>query len=251
MEKQIYSLIFNEDEISWQSLLMELVRSEGLDPWDLDVSKLANSYIKTVKKLKEANLNVSGKVILASAMLLKVKSKKLVGEELERLDQLFRQTEEQAEYLEDLEDINLLEPMLNGQQQEENPLYPKTPQPRKRKVSVFDLVEAMEKAMDVRKRRVTSRMPYARKKIEIPSSVDVSEIIVKVYKDIIKFFKKGKGKVTFNQLLPANDKESKVFTFVPLLHLSNERRINLNQKEHFGEIEIELLKRRNMKPAKA
>ena len=249
MEKQIYSLIFNEDEISWQTLLMELVRTEGLDPWDLDVSKLANSYIKTVKKLKQANLNVSGKVILASAMLLKVKSKKLVGEELDKLDQLFKQTEEQAEYLEDLEDVNLLEPMLN-REKEENPLYPKTPQPRKRKVSVFDLVEAMEKAMDVRKRRVTSRMPYARKKIEIPSSVDVSEVIVKVYKDILKFFKKGKGKVTINQLLPAQDKESKVFTFVPLLHLSNERRINLNQKEHFGEIEIELLKRRNIKPAK-
>ncbi|MBD3259568.1 hypothetical protein GF371_02945 [Candidatus Woesearchaeota archaeon] len=79
----------------------------------------------------------------------------------------------------------------------------------------------------------------------------MSEIIVKVYKDIIKFFKNGKKKVTFTQLLPAQDKESKVFTFVPLLHLSNERRIDLHQKEHFGEIEIELLKRRNMKPAKA
>ncbi|MBD3259043.1 hypothetical protein GF371_00265, partial [Candidatus Woesearchaeota archaeon] len=157
MEKQIYSLIFNEDEISWQSLLMELVRTEGLDPWDLDISKLANSYIKTVKKMKEANLRVGGKVILASAMLLKVKSKKLVGEELERLDSLFKQVEAEAEYVEDLEDVNLLEPLLDRAAEDENPLYPKTPQPRKRKVSVFDLVEAMEKAMDVRKRRVTTR----------------------------------------------------------------------------------------------
>ncbi|MBW3013598.1 segregation/condensation protein A [Candidatus Woesearchaeota archaeon] len=250
MEKQIYSLIFNEDEISWQSLLMELVRSEGMDPWDIDVSKLAHSYIKTVKKLKEANLRISGKVILASAMLLKVKSNRLVKEELEKLDTLFKQAEESAEYLDDLEDVNLLEPLLNGKA-DENPLYPKTPQPRKRKVSVFDLVEAMEKAMDVRKRRVITRLPYARKKIQLPNSVDISEIIVKVYKDIISFFKNGKKTVTFTELLPAQDKESKVFTFMPLLHLSNERRIDLHQKEHFGEIEIELLKRRNIRVAKA
>ena len=35
-----------------------------------------------------------------------------------------------------------------------------------------------------------------------------------------------------------------VYTFIPLLHLSNQRRIDLWQKEHFGEIEIVVNKAR-------
>ena len=244
MEEQIYKLIFDEDEITWQSLLMDLVRQEGMDPWDIDISKLAKSYLDSVRKMKVANLKISGKVVLASALLLKVKSKRLVGQEMEQLDRLFQQTQEQAAYAEDYDDVNLLEPMF-AQEDSDTPLYPKTPQPRKRKVSVFDLVEALEKAMDVRKRRVVRALPSAQRKLVFPDSMDISEVIVGVYNQIKDYFKKnGKKALTFSQLLPSKDKESKVFTFIPLLHLSNERRVNLNQQEHFGEIEVELLKKR-------
>lgn len=249
MEEQVYKLIFDENEITWQSLLMELVRQEGMDPWDIDISKLARSYVDQVRKMKLANLKISGKVVLASALLLKVKSKRLVGHEMEQLDRLFQQTQEQAEYMDDYDDVNLLEPLF-AQQESENPIYPKTPQPRKRKVSVFDLVEAMEKAMNVRKRRIAHALPAAQRKLQLPDAIDISEVIVGVYNQIKDYFKKnGKKALTFTQLLPSDDKESKVYTFIPLLHLSNERRVNLNQDRQFGEIEIELLKRRKKNTA--
>lgn len=40
--------------------------------------------------------------------------------------------------------------------------------------------------------------------------------------------------------MPSQKKEDKIFTFIPLLHLTNQRKVNLEQKEHFGEIEIML-----------
>ena len=56
----------------------------------------------------------------------------------------------------------------------------------------------------------------------------------------IKDMFKGKDNLTFSKLVPSENKEDKVFTFIPLLHLTNQRKIDLEQKEHFGEIEIVL-----------
>ena len=47
-------------------------------------------------------------------------------------------------------------------------------------------------------------------------------------------------RLTFSQLVPSNTKEDKIYTFIPLLHLTTQRKIDLTQQEHFGEIEIML-----------
>ena len=48
------------------------------------------------------------------------------------------------------------------------------------------------------------------------------------------------NKLTFTKLIPSNSREDKVYTFIPLLHLTNQRRIDLEQEKHFGEIEVYL-----------
>ncbi len=242
VQEQILSLIFSDEDVTWQSLLMDIVKQEGLDPFDIDISKLTRGYIQTIKKMKMANLRISGKVILASALLLKIKSKYFVEHDIEKLNQLINSVNESE--LNDFDDVDLLAE-INDEAEEKYPLYPRTPQPRKRKVTIYDLVEALDKAMSVRERRIERRIPYARKRIELPNALDITEIIVSVYNKIIKFFNKNKQEtLTFTKLLPDNERDSKVYTFIPLLHLHNERRVELRQKKSFGEIEIELLRRK-------
>ena len=216
MEQQIFDLIFKEGEITWQSLLMDLVKQEGMDPWNIDVSKLANSYVQKIKQLKELNLGISGKVILASALLLKVKSKLLVGSDLEKLDQLFRHCEEETAAPEDFDsNMDLLEPLLEQALRGENAgLTPRTPQPRTRKVSIFDLVEALDKAMTVRKRRLARELPRFNQRITIPTGVDISEAIINVYADVKERTKRGAQQITFSSLIPNDDKSAKIFTFI-------------------------------------
>jgi len=60
-----------------------------------------------------------------------------------------------------------------------------------------------------------------------------------VYSRIKSIFS-NKNEVTFTSLLPGNTKEDKIYTFLPLLHLSNDSRIDLEQQEHFGEIYVKL-----------
>tara|TARA_B100000315_G_scaffold167185_1_gene155701 strand:- start:59 stop:808 length:750 start_codon:yes stop_codon:yes gene_type:complete len=228
---RIFQILYSKDEVTWQALLYELVKKEGMNPWDINISELTKKYIDTIKKLKELDFRISGKVLLAAAILLKVKSNRLLNEDLSELDRLLTEEEDLAEEL-DLEEQQHYEPG-------ERPiLIPRTPQPRKRKVSVFDLVNALEKALEVKQRRVLNSIPPM--DVKIPEKkIDITQIIREVYSKIRSFFIINKQKtLTFTQLVPSKSKEDKIYTFIPLLHLTTQRKVNLEQKEHFGEIEI-------------
>ncbi|MCK5107702.1 MAG: segregation/condensation protein A [Nanoarchaeota archaeon] len=239
---RILDLLFEEDEITWQSILFNLVTKDEMDPWDVDITKLAKRFFEMVKKLKDMDFRVPGKVILAAALLLRIKSAKLVDEDILELDQLIASTEQQEDY-DDF--MSYAEEMGTGpfEEGEEPKLIPRTPQPRTRKVSIYDLVDALEKALEVRERRVT-RAPQV-KNIRLPDKgKDIGSIITGVFKKITDFFAKGNKNLKFSQLIPDDTRDGKVYTFIPLLHLTNQRRIDLFQNKHFGEIEIELLKRK-------
>jgi len=242
MHDKIFNVVFGDDDLNWQTILMDLVREQGMDPWDIDVSEIATKYIEVVRRMSELNLRVSGKVILASALLLGIKSKRLVGEDVLELDRLF--SESKMPEGEDYPEVDLLRGYGDEMLNERKGIFPRTPQPRKRKVSVYDLMEALDKAMEVRQRRVMRKLPDAKRMLEIPESLDVTELIVGMYRKVKDWFGQGNTTLTFNQLLPAEDRESKVFTFIPLLHLENERRIDMHQTQHFGQIEIEMLRKK-------
>src|SRR3989339_53298 len=199
---RIFNIIFSKaDEITWQSIIYELVKNEQMDPWDIDVSILAQKYIDML----------------------------LIGVEEEMEELGFDETSE----------ITKLDEITS--------LIPKTPQPRKRKVSIFDLVEALERALEVKKRRLLHSIPPLN--LEAPKKKkDVTEIIREVYGRIRLFFVNAlQGKLTFTKLLPSESKEDKVHTLIPLLHLAQQNKIELVQESHFGEIEI-LLKRKEENP---
>ncbi len=228
----IFNIIFSkEDEITWQSLIYGLVKSEGMDPWDVDVSILTNKYMNMLKTLKEHDFRVSGKVLLAAAILLKMKSNKLVGEELMDLDRLLIGVEEGVQELFD-------ESAETAKFDEIPPLIPRTPQLRKRKVSIFDLVKALEQALEVKKRRLLNSIPSLN--FELPKKKkDITEVIREVYGKVKSFFISAiKEKLTFSRLLPSESKEDKIYTLIPLLYLAQQNKVELVQEVPFGEIEI-------------
>ena len=235
---QVFEIIFDKEDVTWQSLLYELVRTEQMNPWDISISLLAQRFLEMLKTLKEMDFRISGKIILAAAILLKLKSTRLVGEDISNLDRLFAQADDEEE--------GLLDELHDAPVPKEDPanfqLIPRTPQPRKRKVSIFDLVDALQKAMEVKKRRVMRDIPTV--KVEIPEKkTDISEVIKSMYGKIKNYFLQHQNaKLTFTKLIPSESKQDKVYTFIPLLHLSNQRKIEMFQYQHFGEIEVELLK---------
>ena len=53
-------------------------------------------------------------------------------------------------------------------------------------------------------------------------------------------------RLTFKELLPSESKQDKVYTFIPLLHLSNQQKVDLEQAEPFGDIHVKLPEGKNV-----
>jgi segregation and condensation protein A len=235
---RIFNILFSKtDEITWQAIIFDLVKSEQMDPWDVNISTITQKYIGMLKTLKEHDFRVSGKVLLAAAILLKMKSHKLVGEDLNELDKLLMGVEEE------MEELGFEESGQTHKLDEIPKLIPRTPQPRKRKVSIYDLVDALERALEVKKRRLFHSIPPMN--LEAPrKKKDITVIIREVYLRIKSFFTgTTQEKLTFAKLLPSDSKEDKVHTFIPLLHLAQQSKIDLAQDTPFGEIEVMLKKK--------
>ncbi len=238
MQEKLFNMLFEEDEITWQTMIYELVRTEEMDPWDIDLKVLSTRFLDIVRDLKKLDFRVSGKIILAAAILLRIKSSRLLEEDISHLNQLIASTEESEDDI-----IDELEADMDFRQQVDDDkfkLIPRTPQPRKRKVSVFDLVDALNKALEVKKRRTRFQVPEA--KVSVPEKKkEITVIIKEIYGQIVEYFREEKIKrLKFSQLIPSDAKRDKVYTFLPLLYLDTQRKIDLYQPNHLDDIEISL-----------
>lgn len=244
----IHDILMKQDEITWRSIILELIKTEKMDPWDINISLLSKMFIKTLKKMKEMNLHVSGKVLLCAALLLRIKSSKLIGDDLLEFDRLLASGENQDDMYSDEDYLHgeLEQAGLNIDKNQMT-LQPKTPQPRKRKVSVYDLIDALAVALTVRRRRILNQIQT--KDIKAPEkSLDISQLMGDLYNDVVGYLMKEEvDKVAFSTLVPGDSKEDKVYTFIPLLHLTTARKIDLDQKQHFGEIWVKLAKKKEKK----
>lgn len=243
-QDKVMDIVFKEDDLNWKELMYDLVRSEGMDPWNIDVSLLAEKFLVMLKELKEMDFRVSGKMVLASSLLLKIKSDKLLLEDIAGLDNLINGPE-QEEFLDD-DGFEFEQQDLQAFFNDQKRIVPRTPQPRERQVSVFDLVNALEQALDqdVKRQRILSRQ---KEDVEVSSpknTFDLSETMETIQKKLAKLFVKSTTRVFFEDLLPDQSKEAKVYTFLPLLHLENQQKVALSQEEHFGPIEVTIYNRK-------
>ncbi|MBW3019755.1 segregation/condensation protein A [Candidatus Woesearchaeota archaeon] len=245
---KIFSILFNEDEVTWQSMIYNLVKTNEIDPWDVDVSELSTKFLDLLSKLKEMDFRISGKVLLAAAVLLKIKSNKFLGTDITNFENMFKAQEE--DHLQDLEDFVFDDNLdyelmqLDKEKREKQQLIPRTPQPRERKVSIFDLVDALQRALDVRERRVINSVPQ-KNNFKVPEKTrDITQIIRDVYSNVKYYFLNNNSEVMkFNDLLPSEEKDDKIFTFLSLLHLTNERKVDMLQEQHRSPIYIKMLQK--------
>lgn len=234
-EDRIFSILFNEDELTWQTIIYDLVKTEQMDPWNISIGTIAEKFLLMLNKMKEMDFRIGGKMVLAAALLVKIKSDKLMKEDFVALDNMISGIEDEFS-LDDLHQY--IDPSLRDRPA----LIPRTPQPRQRKVSVYDLVEALEKALESETKKQFKSYGNDAPVVKLPEKTsDMTAIITALHKKIKTKFSLSRI-VTFDELLSGNEKEDKVLTFVPLLHLDNQRRIDLMQKEHFGQISIKLNK---------
>jgi segregation and condensation protein A len=245
--EQVLDIVLKEDDLNWKDLIMDLVRSEGMDTWDIDVSLLAKRFLELLTELKEMDFRISGKMVLASSLLLKIKSDRLLLDGIAGLDNLINGQQEEEYFPEEGDAFEYeqydLQQFLNDQKK----IVPRTPQPRERKVSVFDLVSALEQALDAdaKRHRVMSKTRGEQEEVKAPKKVfDLSQTMESISTKLGKLFIKPTTKIYFHDLTPGTGKQEMVYTFLPLLHLENARKVDLFQEDHFGPIEVQVKNRK-------
>lgn len=238
-QNEFFQRIIDDDEISWKSMIMESVRNNEMDPWDIDISAIATQFMEMLKSLEETNFKISGKVVLTSALLLKLKSRRFIDEDISALDSLISTAEAEDEYLDDDFEGDYPDEQSARVQigDEEITINKRTPLARKRKVSVYDLIEALEQALEVNKRR-TIRQSINAPDVQIPTQkFDISDSMDVLYREVLSYFQQ-KQDLTFSQLIPSDERQDKIYTFIPLLYLRNARKVDLTQNEHFADFAI-------------
>lgn len=235
MQEQLYDMLLRENEVTWQDIIYDLIKTEQMNPWDVDIHKLTHRYIETVKQMQETNYFISGKVLLASALLLKIKSTRLVEEDITNFDAFLFHQDDPMEG-----DLGDFLPVL-PQQRINNipPLGIRTPLARKRKVSVTDLIAALEKALRVDNRRKLRLHRYLMvNKPEIPEKkVDIHLLIEEIYQKLYTLFS-HRPTIFFSELNTGKEKQEIILTLLPLLYLHHSKKVSLEQQEAFAEIEI-------------
>ena len=46
MQDKIWDVLLKEEEIGWRSILYDLVKSEKMNPWDINITLLTQKYIQ-------------------------------------------------------------------------------------------------------------------------------------------------------------------------------------------------------------
>ena len=68
-----------QSDTDGMDILLDMVKKNKLDPWNIDIVELADNYFAKMVELKQNNLHVTGRVILFASILLRLKSDILEG----------------------------------------------------------------------------------------------------------------------------------------------------------------------------
>jgi segregation and condensation protein A len=209
-------------EATWKDILIDLVKKENLDPWNIDITSIVEKYIETVKQMKVLDLRVPANIILAAAILLRMKSEMLSFAE---------EVVEEPEIMQDRPGVTV------GQ------LSLRVRVPPKRRISLQELIDALEEAMKIKEMREIAEMDG--KKIDIPINInlrDIEEEINELYTEIGKIADKSKM-TTFSLLMERHKGDDILLgVFIPLLFLAHKQKVTLMQEKFFDEIIIALNK---------
>ena len=232
-QEQIHNLLFNR-EIDWQEIIYDLINTEQLNPWDININVLTEKYLEQIQKYEEADFFISSKVLLAAALLLRIKSEILLNKYIKSIDEILFGKKQDKKY--SMERIDLEENIPE--------LIPRSPMPRFKKVTLKELIESLNKAIITENRRIKktilNKNALRETGISLPRiKFNIKNKIQEIYDNLFSHLEKNKDrhKISFTELI-GKTKEERILSFLPLLELENQKKVWLEQENHFDEIHI-------------
>ncbi|HID47194.1 MAG TPA: segregation/condensation protein A [Methanothermococcus okinawensis] len=189
----------------WVRIVKESIHRGNMDPWDINVAKVAEEYIKTLRELERFDIRLSADVILVGGILLRMKSQYLY----ERCVSTSQ------------EDSSLKESRHSKRRR------------GRKKVTTEKLIDdiklEVKKVKKVRRKREHIGEEILYEIIEELEKYHISELIETLISEL-----REEGVIVFQEKF--SDRESKVKNFLPCLYLASEGKVEIFQKEVFKEM---------------
>lgn len=240
------------EELDGIEVLVQMAKLGKLDPWNIDISDIANKYMLHIAESKSNNLRISGRALFFLAVLLKLKSNVLVG--IDPLQFSVQEPEEDPEYSEDdsrfTDDLYYLDYPDNVIPIEDI-IQRRTSikQNRNRTVTLKDLIRQLEfyEQLD-KKQAIKNSLERANKRrvrnygnmsaddiINIAHEEYIESSVKILHENLIKIFEKEE-KVELNTLTLLG--LDKISAYIALLFLSAESDFDLEQEEFYSDLYV-------------
>ncbi len=223
-------------------LLLHLINKLEIDIYDIPMAEITEQYLSFIKTMKTIELNVASEYLVMAATLLHIKSKMLLPKEKVEIDDTYEEDpreeliERLIEYRKYKEAALKLKEKETGNEQSftRPPIMFQQVIEKKEVVqgdlTVYDMIDALENVL----RRKSWIEPMETKIDRFEISIEEAML------NIIDQLKEKNASLEFNDLFPINHKRYIVTTFLALLELMKEQKINIQQADRFAPIYVRL-----------
>ncbi len=247
----------------WVRLIKESIEKKNIKPWDINISEVADEYIKTIKTLKKFDIRLSADVILVGGILLRMKSQQLYGdceeaffeeegEESGEGDNLTEDTDyedydDSITYEKDTEitnDNNIDDTTSTTIDEVIRDNKGKKKKKERKNLTFSDLINALKYELNKLKRKSAYGRDVKSESIDsenlvydlvadMEEEVDISDLIEDLMTELSK-----EGIIIFQNKF--SSKRDKIRYLLPSLYLANDKKIDIYQGKIFEDIVLKL-----------
>lgn len=213
---------------SWKTILLELIESNRIDPWNIDILEISDAFLKRVREMEKLDLLIQANVILAAAILLRHKSNYL---------KFLQYQEQMTDYIPE-------EPVEPLPVEEIPQLTMASRIPPKRQVTLEELVEEVEKVIKYDSEERLLRKPKGSIDEVVQFKLEEQDIErrMKEVEHSIRSSVDPEGWTIFSRLIKdRKDNIELIYALVSVLFLTQKQKIDIRQDKLYGEIFIKLL----------
>ncbi|MGI2327100.1 segregation/condensation protein A [Planococcus sp. YIM B11945] len=231
-------------------LLLHLIHRLEIDIYDIPVSQITSQYMEHIRAMQVLELNEASEYLVMAATLLAIKSKTLLPVHEGEFDDVEYELDEQdprdelvsrlVEYRK-FKDASL---KMKEMETHRSFLFTKAPKDLSEfqlatgsenidlEVNTYDMLAAFQKMLRRKQLKAPLSARIARQELSIKDQMT----------SIVSRLKTAKGRTSFTNLFPSDDKSVLVVSFLSVLELMKRQVIAVEQEKNFTDLMVELRK---------
>jgi segregation and condensation protein A len=209
---------------TWKDILLDLISSNRVNPWNLDIVDLADAFISKVRDMEKMDFIVQANVILAASILLKYKSDYLKFLNYQS-DLMEFPAEEEREPIEEVPQLFISSRI-----------------PPRRQITADELINEMDRIIKYDDERVRIPRGAIVETVDLElEEHDIENDMTRVI-DMINENTDSEGWSMYSRITHGAEVREQVYILLCLLYLVQNGTIDIKQDKMFGDIFIRLLK---------